>query len=81
MSGRMKSRKICSSSVRAFLVMVDSACPQQLKPERVGALGGTAEDVPFPFLPSLHSKSRSVLGIERLHVNADVELVSSTAQD
>jgi hypothetical protein len=27
-----------------------SACPQRLKPERVGALGGTAEAVPFPFL-------------------------------
>ncbi len=48
--------------------MVYSACPQRLKPA-----------APFPFLPSLHSKSRSVLGIERLHVNADVEFVSSTA--
>jgi hypothetical protein len=44
-------------------------------------LGGTAEDVPFPFMPSLCSKSRSALGIERLHVNADMELMSSTAQD
>jgi hypothetical protein len=61
--------------------MVYSACPQRLKPERVGALGGTAEDVPFPFLPSLCSKSRSALGIERLHVNADLKLMSSTAQD
>jgi hypothetical protein len=77
----MKSRKICNSLARAFLVTVYSACPQRLKPEPVGALGGTAEALPFPFLPWLHSKSRSVLGIERLHVNADVELVSSTAQD
>jgi hypothetical protein len=59
-------------------VTVHSACPQRLKPEPV-ALGATAEALPFPFLPSLHSKSRSVLGIERLHVNGDVELVSSTA--
>jgi len=59
--------------------MVYSACPQRLKPERVGALGGTAQAVPFPFLSSPHSKSRSVLGIERLHVNADVELMSSTS--
>ncbi len=62
-------------------MMVYSACSQRLKPERVGGLGGTAEDVPFPFMPSLCSKSRSALGIERLHVNADLELMSSTAQD
>jgi hypothetical protein len=62
-------------------VMVYSACPLRLKPERVGALGGMAEDVPFPFMSSLCSKSRSALGIERLHVNADLELMSSTAQD
>jgi len=58
--------------------MLCSACPQRLKLER-GVRGGTAEAAPFPFLPSPHRKSRSVLGIERLHVNADVELVSSTA--
>jgi hypothetical protein len=77
----MKSRKFCSSSVRASLVMVYCACPQRLKPERAGALGGTAEDVPFPFMPSVCSKSRSALGIERLHVYADLELMSPTAQD
>jgi hypothetical protein len=61
--------------------MVYSACPLGLKPERVAALGGAAEDVPFSFMPSLCSKSRSALGIEWLHVNADLELMSSTAQD
>jgi hypothetical protein len=33
--------------------------PQRLKPEPFGAQGGTAEAVPFPFLPSLYSKSRN----------------------
>ena len=60
-------------------MMVYSACPLGLK--RVTVLGGTADDVPFSFMPFLCSKSGSALGIEWLHVNADLELMSSTAQD
>jgi hypothetical protein len=46
---------------RVFLPMVQSVGPQRLKPEPFGARGGTAEAVPFPFLPSLYSKSRNAL--------------------
>ncbi len=63
----MKSRKICSNSARAFLDGVQRV-PAAAKASRA-----------LPLLAFLHSKSRSVLGIERLHVNADVEFVSSTA--
>jgi hypothetical protein len=60
--------------------MVYSACPLGLK--RVTVLGGYgSEDVPVLVDASLSSKSRSALGIEWLHVNADLELMSSTAQD
>ena len=41
--------------------MVESVYPQRLKPESLAVPNGTAEAVPYPFLPSLYRNSRTAL--------------------